>query len=1169
MLGSISADGILAVQPSENNSSRIASFVDVSSQSYLSQMWDNGRMTFTFHWAEEEKRTVLSTTKNNDERVPFRSVNKDGASIPIDGFSKDSSLASICARRHLCFSAFPSSSQSSLQFKKMEKSEELREANAHQGARMNELLHDSESDNEDEFLFSVPFKNGKKAQKKGSHVAVVYEIPKGRSANSSFFSAAVLRCDTWAVQWAVGPLILYPGSDGCCPAEAGSAPGGNAAFFTPTSHITLLHSGLLCGVAKLADDDCAMMVDSPALFVAAQPLFCRRSRYGRQRQRGKREFVASPFLFPFAEIEVVENRERGNSFAESGSSSLERLTILEREQRKHPKSVLTCLAVAPLNNHSLAILLASGGLYQLNVHQIDSSSLGSLAQQKKVRENEKGRLSSPVLDAAYPALPRDGTQDIEITVTAVYLGEVPRWVASSTSAALATFGLKALHYADDQESERTVLAVYEQRRQGCFHGLRKVQKNEEEEDVIYLLSFCSSKPQWTKMAVNKGFCVREVACFIPDAFPSTTSLVSSSSSDTATPLLLLHLQERTPPFADAVQGVLVVLSPMKAVDDLIPLPLLKLPSASLRLVGSYYNAEERAHVLICASNARSQFFHSVQSSLFQSTLKSINKGMPNNNQKFFDGEKDDHALWLEHPESWLVTKVFYEESLGGYSPYALQESDARNRNGGVWVPLLLPFSGRHKAVVLETSVRAEGNDAMGDEEEGEATLFRVQGTWKEGSTAIPVFRRHFPPIELTYPLTAFCNHPLEHTDHRDSSGLATPSLSTAHVAFFTVSVAPGTHTRLAKQWHNGVQGLHLLVTQALQQAHKMELMASPLAEASEKSTTEESELGSAFGRMPSAEDPLFFLFHYHWHSKYIRRVLKSLSATQLGLLLQSVCQWIFRASLAEAVRGAECEAVNKEKAKPRPVWYFQVATSAIPLALQIISLARQKGLTLTPFLLPFSSKYEEERRHTRCFHYKGEERSILLPLLEFLRGSRALGHPLRRLLPRMEMMVETGRQHRMLHALLATNKKLSSAPTPNKRGEGQDYREEGLDSSAEMNESDFYIMRSLLEGNSSSAQGGDAASTQKYIPNTWARQLGLQEEALSTMLREAQGYLKVVEEDLKKLAPEDGAINTEEALHVSSSPSSSWMIDWRNWGSRAHSDNFLRVFESGIMVQRD
>lgn len=1178
MFSLISSHGVLAVQPSsKNQSSRIAAFVDVSSQSYLSQLWDSGRMTSMLAWGEKERRTTLSNQSDNGEVPSFSTTKENVAATSANVLLNYPSTESTPVRSHLCFSAFPTPSASSSWMSTKHKSDEVREMDEVEIMRKNGTPYDSESDDDDDddMFSSRRMKKDKKIAKEETHVALVYEASKGNACNTSFFSAFVLRCDTWAVQWAVGPLVYSNMVNKLRSTALESGITSKTTSFIPTSHIALLHSGLLCGVAAPEDKDLSVAANSLALFVAAQPPLLKKTQRAHRRPNRNRAFLGSTFLFPLSEIKLVDKGKDGHLLPDQSSSfELNGLTILENERKKKSPAGFTPIALTAVSDHSVVVLFASGGVYEFHLHQGCSSALESMEEKEEGNETEKIQPSSSVTEI-YSGSPSDGHQNMQMSVTAAYFGEVPGWGASPQQSTAPSCGLKALHRTGAEETYATVLAVYEQKAELVRDPNRKLPKVDEKEDIIHLLSFSSPEPQWSKIVVNKDFFLRDVVGFVPDAFPSTASLGSSSASTSATPVLLLHLQERAAPFTDAVQGVILVLSTsMTVVDEVIPLPVLKLPCASLRLMGSYYSMDERAHVLICASSKRTQFFHNVRFSLFQPFPTGTMEEMYINHDEDPNYVGEDYDFFLEHPESWVATKVFYEESLGGYSPDALCEIGKKNGCDSLWIPLLLPFSGRQRGGLAGFGEGGDGSSTLDEEENGLRSL-RVQGSWKDTNTTSSVVKRHFPPpIELTYPLTAFCKHPLQFSHRQHTSAVSMASVAAAHIAIFTVSVAPGIHTRLAKQWHNGIQGLRLLVQQVVQCSNSKEMVGRGDVNGVERSTMKLDKLTACCAKGTAGVDPLFILLQHQWHPKYIRQVLRSLNATQLGWLLQSVCQFILKAGHREEIAARRIETGKREEVTCRDVWYFQAATYAVPLALQIISLARQKGLALTTFLLPVTSQGKNaEGSNASCYRCTSNDMSILSPLLELLRGSRSLGHPLRRLLPRMEMMVETGRQQRMLYALLVKNKKFyittTSTNTKKKEEESGNLVEEGPRSSVAMNESDFYVMRSLVEGTSSSAQGGDAASKQKYVPNSWAHPLIMQEEALSVLVSEAQGYLKTLEQDLNKLSPELFISTPQEGPHSASLTPSRWLIDWRSWGSRSHSDSFLRVFESGIIAQHD
>lgn len=1158
----VSSHGVLAVQPaSKTSSAPLVSFIDVASQGYVSQICDIGRMTSMFCFLGDEETTKSPDIGCNNKSTCVSTERSDMLVYTNSSIMNPLIESTSSVDFHLCYSSFSNSKKTSISKKVKNRLDKPNYSTDDEEMAVSEAVSGSESDEEEPLFFSNLSKHEKKVSNGGSHVALVYENPEGYTKSSFFFSACVFRCDTWAIQWAVGPLMYSTSLRNSNGGERESSEFSEGVSFVPTSHFVLPHSGLLCGLAVPADNS-TKKINSPALFVAVQPPNSKGTDGARLRRGGKRDFVAAASLFILEEISVFEKSGEGNPFATCGPSSTSKVTtILQNEKKRSTNTALKPLSITAASNHSLIVLFASGGLYELHIDQCSFHSPHFEPQKSTTIECTKGASDFKLNDLSSSTL-RGGVHENHINVTALYLGEAPGFPASPKLPVSESYQMKVLHSADAEKAEGTVLAVYKQKKQLCRNTFTEVRIDDSEEHVVNLLPLSSSKRQWTKVIVEKGFSLLDVLDLVPDAFPVASSQPSSTPS-TPTPLLLLHLQEREAPFRDAVQGVIIVVSlTLTAIDDTIALPVVKFPSASLRLVESFYSASERAHVLICASSARARFFHEVQFSLFQSSLKTAGD-KSSNDATGVCSDSDNCGLLLDHPESWLVTKIFYKESLGGYSSNALQDCGAEGENSCIWVPLLHPFSGRKKHGFVGTGGEVE-ECYMKNEVKMESSLL-VQETWKP--TDLPGFERNrslAPPIALTYPLTAFRTHPSAFPLSRATPAASVPAV---HAAFFTVSVSPGIHSRLAKQWHNGVQGLRLLIHQAVQQSHKAVLKGSRKSH-----TSDDNAMSSkGHGRTSTALDPLCLLLQHQWHPKYIRRVLRSLNGIQLGWFLRAVCEWIGRTSVADLTQGREG---NKNvEGESRHVWHFQAATSAVPLALHILSLAKQKGLSLTPFLLPVSSNEERDNILCKCFNSRSSSNSgdgctsPLSPLLELLRSSRALGHPLRRLLPRMEMMVDTGRQHRLLHTLLVKSKK--SYRTTERNAQVSEDTKSGSRSFFGMSDAEFYVMRSLLEGHSSSAQGGDVAVQQKYIPNSWVRPLILQEEPLSALVSEAQGYLRTLEQDLDHTIHKSRVRSADGEDCCTCSSSYAGLIDWRSWGRRAHSENFLRVFESGIMIQED
>lgn len=230
------------------------------------------------------------------------------------------------------------------------------------------------------------------------------------------------------------------------------------------------------------------------------------------------------------------------------------------------------------------------------------------------------------------------------------------------------------------------------------------------------------------------------------------------------------------------------------------------------------------------------------------------------------------------------------------------------------------------------------------------------------------------------------------------------SQNSCEVAIFSVKTAPYIHTRLIKQWHNATNGLkYLLTSESLAQLEKILLLP--------------------------------------WNPRHMRRALRLLTQSQLGSIFASVA--------------------NTLRTSANDASYCHATTAACDMALHIITLSRQMGVTLEP-----------------------EDVGTVATIL---RASRELGHDCLRNTSRMSLLMNSCFQQRVARRLLS-----QTAPHP-----------------TNANEEDDATQPSLLEvyyGIPDEIRAGRTLQT-RYTANTWAQQLSESEEKHKKTIAAANRYL--------------------------------------------------------------
>ncbi|KAG5479787.1 hypothetical protein LSCM4_05795 [Leishmania orientalis] len=212
-----------------------------------------------------------------------------------------------------------------------------------------------------------------------------------------------------------------------------------------------------------------------------------------------------------------------------------------------------------------------------------------------------------------------------------------------------------------------------------------------------------------------------------------------------------------------------------------------------------------------------------------------------------------------------------------------------------------------------------------------------------------------------------------------------PSSPAAQVAVFAVETAPFLHTRLIKQWHNATTGLKMI-------------------------------LGAASAK-PSATLAL------PWNPRHVRRALRLFSPDELSLLLHRVSTTI---AASERVASS--------------ISYPDVTTTAVDIALHVITLARQMGATLKP-----------------------EDVRIVAIIL---RAARESSHELLRYASRMELLMESHLQQMVMDRVLE------------RRASARDEADEASQSL----EGNFYGIAAELQV--------ERMQNTRYTPNAWVQHLG-------------------------------------------------------------------------------
>ncbi|CAG9573381.1 conserved hypothetical protein [Leishmania major strain Friedlin] len=212
-----------------------------------------------------------------------------------------------------------------------------------------------------------------------------------------------------------------------------------------------------------------------------------------------------------------------------------------------------------------------------------------------------------------------------------------------------------------------------------------------------------------------------------------------------------------------------------------------------------------------------------------------------------------------------------------------------------------------------------------------------------------------------------------------------PSSPTAPVAVFAVETAPFLHTRLIKQWHNATTGLKTI-------------------------------LGAASTKLTGA-------LALPWNPRHVRRALRLFSQDELSSLLHRIAT-----TIAASERVAS------------PVSYPDATTTAVDIALHVITLARQMGATLKP-----------------------EDVRIVAIIL---RAARESSHELLRYSSCMELLIESHLQQRAMDRVLA------------RRASARDEADEV----SQTLEGNFYGIAAELQT--------ERTLHTRYTSNAWAQHLG-------------------------------------------------------------------------------
>ncbi|CAJ1988551.1 hypothetical protein conserved [Leishmania donovani] len=211
------------------------------------------------------------------------------------------------------------------------------------------------------------------------------------------------------------------------------------------------------------------------------------------------------------------------------------------------------------------------------------------------------------------------------------------------------------------------------------------------------------------------------------------------------------------------------------------------------------------------------------------------------------------------------------------------------------------------------------------------------------------------------------------------------SLPTTQVAVFAVETAPFLHTRLIKQWHNATTGLRTI-------------------------------LGAASTELTGA-------LALPWNPRHVRRALRLFSQDELSSLLHRIATTIAASELVVS-----------------PVSYPDATTTAVDIALHVITLARQMGATLKP-----------------------EDVRIVAIIL---RAARESSHELLRYASCMELLMESHLQQRAMDRVLA------------RRASARDEADEV----SQTLEGNFYGIAAELQT--------ERTLHTRYTSNAWAQHLG-------------------------------------------------------------------------------
>lgn len=354
--------------------------------------------------------------------------------------------------------------------------------------------------------------------------------------------------------------------------------------------------------------------------------------------------------------------------------------------------------------------------------------------------------------------------------------------------------------------------------------------------------------------------------------------------------------------------------------------------------------------------------------------------------------------------------------------------------------------------------------------------------------------------------------------------LTKPSSRMMDLAIFAVCTSPYIHSKLAKQWHNGSQGLNTVLLST--------------ARGSVDALQGASDAGRGGGSCGAAAAKNIYTLS--WNSHHLRRALRLMKQGDLAHAM-SVAAAVLRQATVSPTHAcatttnandsqSDCHAADslhdaqllrrqmKEGCTDQANTLFcDVATATVDVAVQIITVASQVGAQLSAVDV--------------------EEVAVLL------RASRKCGHALLQHVSRMQMLTENYIQQQVLRRLTGQSR--------SRANEADGYAVPHVHAGANH---DDVNMESII----TSWHQEEHQLHTRYTANTWAMHSYNERERYNATIAGASKYLDTVQLELQKA-------NSATASRAAGASTVSVLSDWELVGARPCLDAVMNEFESTLV----